>query len=155
MAILIQPARPEQLPGLAQLLTQNQLPVEDLPAGLPNFWLALDGEKLVGSVGFETYDTVALLRSLCVDAAYRNRALARQLYDRALDEAKKQGIQALYLLTTTADGYFLRLGFVPVERSAVPDAIMKTSQFSSLCPSSATVMKKPTNLETNTSTLHG
>ena len=141
MAIIIQPARPENLPELVQLLTQNQLPVEDLPVGLPNFWLAFDGEKLVGSIGVDVYENVGLLRSLCVDATYRNRAVARQLCDRAFDEAKRQAISTLYLLTTTADQYFQRLGFAPVDRSTVPDAITKTSQFSSLCPSSATVMK--------------
>ncbi|WP_020601335.1 arsenic resistance N-acetyltransferase ArsN2 [Spirosoma spitsbergense] len=142
MAITIQPARPEQLPELVQLLTKNQLPVEDLPVDLPNFWLALDGEKLVGSVGFEIYNTVGLLRSLSVDETYRNQAIARQLCDRAFDEAKKQAVSTVYLITTTADRYFQRLGFSLVDRSTVPDAIMKTSQFSSLCPSSATVMKQ-------------
>jgi amino-acid N-acetyltransferase len=142
MAITIQPARPEQLPELVQLLTKNQLPVEDLPVDLPNFWLALDGEKPVGSVGLEIYNTVGLLRSLSVDETYRNQAIARQLCDRAFDEAKKRAVSTVFLITTTADRYFQRLGFSLVDRSTVPDAIMKTSQFSSLCPSSATVMKQ-------------
>lgn len=142
MEINIQPARPEQLPELVQLLTQNHLPVDDLPAGLPNFWLALDGKKLVGSVGFEVCENVGLLRSLSVDADYRNQAIARQLCDRAFAEAKQQAVGELYLITTTADQYFQRLGFAPVERATVPDSITKTSQFSSLCPSSAVVMKQ-------------
>ena len=142
MAITIQPARPEQLPDLVQLLTKNQLPAEDLPAGLPNFWLALEEGKVVGSVGFEAHDTVALLRSLSVEETHRNQAVARQLCDRAFDEAKKQAIKSVYLITTTADRYFQRLGFTVVDRSTVPDAITKTSQFSSLCPASATVMKQ-------------
>jgi amino-acid N-acetyltransferase len=142
MAITIQPARPEQLPELVQLLTKHQLPVEDLPVDLPNFWLALDGEKPVGSVGLEIYNTVGLLRSLSVDETYRNQAIARQLCDRAFDEAKKRAVSTVFLITTTADRYFQRLGFSLVDRSTVPDAIMKTSQFSSLCPSSATVMKQ-------------
>lgn len=48
----------------------------------------------------------------------------------------------LYLITTTADGYFKRLDFGRVERSNVPDAIARTRQFSDLCPASSVVMKK-------------
>ena len=142
MAIQIQYAQPDQLTALAQLLTQNHLLANDLPDGLPNFWLAFDDDKLIGSVGIEGFGNVGLLRSVCVDADYRNQAIARQLYNIALQETRRQGVQDLYLLTTTADRYFDRLGFVRVPRTSVPESIQKTSQFSSLCPSSAVVMKQ-------------
>ena len=83
---------------------------------------------------------------LSVAATHRNQAVARQLCDRAFDEAEKQAIKSVYLITTTADRYFQRLGFTVVDRSTVPDAITKTSQFSSLCPASATVMKQNQSL---------
>lgn len=140
--LTIQAAQPAQLPALVDLLTRNALLSEDLPTDLANFWLAYDGLKLIGSIGFEAYGSAALLRSVCVDAVYRNQALARQLYDVAFQEARQQGITDLYLITTTADQYFQRLGFEPVERSTVRAAILQTAQFSSLCPSSAIVMKQ-------------
>ncbi|GAB2595376.1 arsenic resistance N-acetyltransferase ArsN2 [Spirosoma areae] len=142
MAIQIQSARPDQLTMLAQLLIRNQLSGDDLPNGLPNFWLALKGDRIIGSVGIEVYGNVGLLRSVCVDADVRNQDIARQLCDVARQEAHRQGIHELYLLTTTADRYFERLGFERISRTTVPDTLQQTSQFSSLCPSSAIVMKK-------------
>lgn len=142
MAIQIRPAHPNQFAALAALLTHNDLSGNDLPVELANFWLALDGDKLIGSVGIEAYGNAGLLRSVCVDAAYRNQGIARQLFEVARQEARRQAIRDLYLLTTTADQYFDQLGFVRVERITVPDAIQQTEQFSSLCPSSAIVMKQ-------------
>lgn len=141
MAIQIQAAYPDQLTALAQLLTQNHLSADDLPDGLPNFWLALDGDRLIGSVGIEAYGYLGLLRSVCVDDNYRHQGIAQLLCDLSFQEAHRQGIQDLYLLTTTADQYFNRLGFARVERTSIPDIIQKTRQFSDLCPSSAIVMK--------------
>ncbi len=56
--------------------------------------------------------------------------------------AQQKGIQALYLITTTAAPFFEKRGFAKVDRSAVPVAIQRTTQFSALCPSSATVMHR-------------
>ena len=56
--------------------------------------------------------------------------------------AEQAGLEAVYLLTTTAAGYFPKLGFVPVERAAVPEEIRASGEFSSVCPSSAVVMHR-------------
>jgi len=49
----------------------------------------------------------------------------------------------MYLLTTTAEAFFELLGFRRIERHAAPPEIQRSAEFSSLCPSSATVMAKP------------
>ena len=142
MDIQIQVAQAEHLPALVALLTRNQLLGDDLPADLANFWLAFDGDQLIGSVGVDVYGNVGLLRSVSVDARYRNQSIARQLCEIAFRETRQRGITELYLITTTADRYFKGLDFVPVARNTVPEAILQTAQFSSLCPSSAVVMKQ-------------
>jgi N-acetylglutamate synthase-like GNAT family acetyltransferase len=43
-------------------------------------------------------------------------------------------------MTNTAAGYFPKLGFAPVERAEVPEAVRGSLQFASVCPSSAAVM---------------
>lgn len=52
------------------------------------------------------------------------------------------GVETLYLLTTTAAGFFADRGYERVDRSVVPAPVRGTTQFSTLCPESATVMRK-------------
>jgi amino-acid N-acetyltransferase len=48
--------------------------------------------------------------------------------------------ERLFLLTTTAAPFFARRGFAPVKRSTAPEAMTKSPQFASLCPSTAACM---------------
>jgi amino-acid N-acetyltransferase len=48
----------------------------------------------------------------------------------------------LYLITTTAKDFFNRQGYCIIQREKSPEAIKETAEFSSLCPSTAVVMKK-------------
>jgi amino-acid N-acetyltransferase len=50
--------------------------------------------------------------------------------------------EALYLLTTTAEGYFPKLGFERISRGDVPASIQASVEFTSACPASAIVMCK-------------
>jgi SAM-dependent methyltransferase len=52
-----------------------------------------------------------------------------------------EGLQDLYLLTTTAADYFRRFGFEVIERAEVPAAVQQSCEFASICPSTATVMR--------------
>ena len=56
--------------------------------------------------------------------------------------AAEQGVETLYLLTTTAAQFFARRGYEAVPRSEAPAAIAATAQFSELCPASSTFMRK-------------
>ena len=49
---------------------------------------------------------------------------------------------SIYLLTTTAERYFPKFGFEPVARADVPATVQTSIEFTSACPSSATVMRK-------------
>ena len=51
-------------------------------------------------------------------------------------------ISALYLLTTTAAGFFPKFGFERIDRCDVPRSVQMSVEFTSACPSSATVMRK-------------
>ena len=59
---------------------------------------------------------------------------------RVVCEAESRGIDALYLLTMTAEDYFPRFGFVAVARDAVPAEIANTLEFTSACPAAAVAM---------------
>jgi len=68
-------------------------------------------------------------------------AALREVRD-ALADAGARGVRDAYLLTTTADRWFRRLGFVPVERSALPAALAGSEELKGACPASAVAMHR-------------
>ncbi|HXI21293.1 MAG TPA: hypothetical protein VNH46_09420, partial [Gemmatimonadales bacterium] len=56
--------------------------------------------------------------------------------------ARARGIVDLYLLTSTAEPFFGRRGYRVADRGAAPEAIRRTAEFASLCPSSCAFMHK-------------
>lgn len=125
------------------LLLSAGLPVSDLRENpsLELVGLRADG-RLVGVVGIERYGNVALLRSLAVDAARRDSGYGHALVGHAERWALERGVRTCYLLTTTAGGFFARLGYKVTSRAEAPAAIAATSQFSGVCPASSTFMRK-------------
>jgi amino-acid N-acetyltransferase len=135
-AFVIARVEATRLPDVVALLQAANLPTSDLSVERMAFFGAFDGDRLVGTIGLERVEDVGLLRSMAVEADRRGSGIARMLYERLLAEARRAGIADLYCLTTTADGYFTRLGFVLVPRSEAPTSIQGTAEFSTLCPAS-------------------
>lgn len=125
------------------LLSRSGLPVSDL-RGQPQihlFGARIDG-SLVGIVAVEACGTVGLLRSLAVSPALRKQGCGLALVRRAEQWAIQYGIGTLYLLTTTAADFFAQLGYQAIARAEAPMEIARTTQFSGLCPSSSSFMRK-------------
>ena len=139
----IRPATADDLAGVEALLTASSLPTDGVAAALGSFLVAEHDGAIVGVVGVEQCCGYGLLRSTAVDTAWRSRGLGRQLVERAIAGAESQGLQALYLLTTTAERYFPSFGFAVTTREAVPQAVRDTVEFASACPASAVVMVRP------------
>ena len=135
-------AIPEDFGAVIKLLQGVDLPTSDLSASLSHFFVVeVDGE-IVATAGLEIYDHFGLLRSVAVDTNHRNRSFATLLVNKILAYAADQQLSAMYLITTTAEHYFAKKGFQTVNRENVPAPIKSTSEFSTLCPSTATVMAK-------------
>ncbi len=95
-----------------------------------------------GVVGLEILGSVALLRSLAVAEETRGLGCGKALVAEAENYAKDKGARELYLLTTTAESFFARLGYSRVERKTAPDQIKHMNEFSALCPDRAAFMVK-------------
>ncbi len=131
------------LPAVRALLAAAGLPVADLTAApLADFWGCREGTHLIGAIGLEAYRTVALLRSLAVAPAWRGRGLGAALLAHAERAARRRGIAALYLLTTTAEAFFTRRGYVRLPREAAPPVLRQTAEFAALCPASAVCLTR-------------
>jgi amino-acid N-acetyltransferase len=129
--------------AVKQLLSESGLPIEDITAQyLQDFFGCGSGLELDGLVGLELYGEVALLRSLAVASSRRGTGVGSRLVAHAERHARDQGVQSLYLLTTTAEAFFTRRGYARVPREKAPAAIKGTKEFSGICPESSAFMVK-------------
>lgn len=127
---------------ITSLLQSQNLPFEDLPIVLEDFFAVLDAQRLTGLIGMERYGHYGLLRSMVVHPDYRNKHIAETLVAQLEQEAGATGITEMYLLTETADKYFSKKGYDIITRDEVPAVLKQSSEFSHVCPASAIVMKK-------------
>lgn len=142
----LRPATLDDLPAIERLLIESGLPTEGVAEAIGGFVVAEqpgDPRGIVGVVGLEACgDQYALLRSTAVAPEWRGSGLGRELVERAIAMAQAAGLDALYLLTTTAERYFPAFGFEETAREAVPDAVRTSGEFRATCPASATVMSR-------------
>src|SRR5213594_595508 len=124
------------------LLTEHNLPLDGLREHLATALVARQDGHVVGSAALEIYPDGALLRSVAVAPALQRRHLGRALTEAAIRLAQERQAPAIYLLTTTADQYFPRFGFERITRADVPATVQTSIEFTTACPSSATVMRK-------------
>lgn len=144
LATVIREASPDELDAVQGLLQSSGLPDLD-PAVCDVILIGVTDGTVSGCAALERYGDDALLRSVAVADAMRGNGLGRLLTQSALDHAQRTGMRAVYLLTTTADGFFPRFGFLPVEREEVPAEVRASHEFSSACPASARVFFRPVN----------
>lgn len=130
-------------PEVETLLSEARLAASDLSSlsDLHLFGMRTDRE-LIGVVAVEAYGAVGLLRSLAVAEQHRGAGHGRALVAHAEAWAVHTGLKALYLLTETAAQFFSAMGYRPAARSEAPPVIAATSQFTTLCSASATLMRK-------------
>jgi amino-acid N-acetyltransferase len=128
--------------AIRELLRTSKLPYEDVHAHIGSFLIARSSGQFVGCVGLERAGRTALLRSLAVDAAFRGQGIGNTLCARVMEDARKDGLTDLYLLTTSEEYFFAKLGFVKQSRESAPPEIQATAQFTELCPASAILMKR-------------
>lgn len=145
----IRAATPKDLAAVRQLLTESGLPVDGVDGHISDFLVAEDDSVISGVIGIERYDAVGLLRSAAVSARLRGNGLGGRLVATLLERAASQGVEDLYLLTTTASEYFPRFGFHQVPRAAAPKQLEASREFQGACPETAILMKHTVTGEAN------
>ncbi len=141
--MMIEAPLPEDEPRVRQLLTLCDLPEADItPEHLRHFFVLRDKGKIIGTVGVQILGRFGLLRSLAVEPGYRGRGSASRLAEKAEQYAASLNVQRLYLLTMTAEGFFLKRNYQKVQRNSAPLPLQETSEFKNVCPVSAACMAK-------------
>jgi amino-acid N-acetyltransferase len=134
-------AEPTDERQIRTLLFNSSLPFQDIQEHISHFITARNEDELIGCIGLEVHGKYGLLRSLAVVENYRGNGIGEILCKRLLEYAQQRSVQEVYLLTTTAADFFRKRGFSNVDRSDAPGEIKATLEFTSLCPSSSTLMK--------------
>jgi len=138
------PAETGDLEAVRALLVASALPLDGLSDQFPGGYVVArrtEGD-LVGVAGVEVFADAGLLRSVAVAASVRGTGLGRALVEDRMAWASLRGLGTLYLLTSTAADFFSRLGFERVTRDSAPEAMRASVEFASVCPSTATVMRR-------------
>ena len=137
------PASAQDDSGIKALLGACELPSDDINSShMGNFFILQDSGQTVGSVGLEICGEFGLVRSLGLLESWRGRGLGIQLVEHIEGYARSQKIRSIYLLTTSADRFFARLGYQTIPRENAPESVQKTTEFQSICPASAVCMFK-------------
>ena len=96
--------------------------------GRSNFWLATEGEQLVGTIGFlDLGSGQGLLRKMFVRSQFRGAEAAQLLFDRLLAWSRSHGFEELYLGTNSkfhaAHRFYLKHNFELVQTEDLPDTV--------------------------------
>src|SRR3954452_5210714 len=139
--IAISGATATDLPVIRQLLAANKLPVSGIDDHWKTFIVARDGEAVVGCGGAEAYKVAALIRSVAVADSHRGRGIGRRIVRQLVDRLASRGIREFYLLTTTAQPYFAKRGFKPIDRDEIHPQLLVSTELQGACPDTAVCMR--------------
>ena len=143
LAITLSGVRSGEAPEVIALIKACGLITDDITDEmLRNFLVARKGDQIVGVIGLEIVGTDALLRSLAVSEQFRNQGVARMLMEAIQRYALSQRLGMLFLLTLTAETFFIERGFEPTPRDHTPAGIRGTQEFKRLCPDTAVCLRK-------------
>lgn len=136
-----------QLPGtdlsrIAAVLLDSGLTPDGLDADHVLVFAAVQNEMVVGCAALEVLGEIGLVRSIAVSSGLRRRGTGSALLRTVEEEAMRSGLRKLYLLTETAQSFFAARNYRAVVRDGLPDALVRTEQFASICPASAVVMTR-------------
>jgi amino-acid N-acetyltransferase len=129
-------------PAVLRLLAESGLPADGLLEHLDSAVVARVDRRVVACAALEIYPDGALLRSVAVEPSHRGGGVGHHIVRAALDLARQRGTTSVYLLTTTAEGFFPRFGFRRILRADVPPGVQTSVEFRSACPASAAVLMK-------------
>lgn len=88
-----------------------------------NFWMAVDGEKVVGTIALKNMGKDrGYLERMYLAKEYRGTGIAQEMLEKLIEHAKRQGLHEIYLGTSSrpelerAVGFYKKMGFKQIEK---------------------------------------
>lgn len=129
------------LSTINSLLNHYNLITQDIDLNKQYFLGFKQHQHCIAIGALEYYRPYALIRSVAVSPKEQHKGYAKHICQTLFHHALSEKIIELYLLTETAEEFFSKQGFESIDRNTAPQIIKSTSQFSTLCPDDASVMK--------------
>ena len=134
----VRPATKADLLGIKELLSDAGLPVSGVDEIIEHFLVVTESENLIGAGAIEPHGKDGLVRSVVVAPGMQGRGVGITIVEALLGQATGD----LYLLTETAESFFIRFGFSNLSRNDAPPELRASEEFRSLCPESASFMRR-------------
>ncbi|WP_456470901.1 N-acetyltransferase [Caminibacter sp.] len=94
---------------------------DEIATNIRSYQLIYDGKKPVGVGALHIYSPfLGEIRSLAVDKHYQGKGLGKMLVQNLLKEARELDLKEVLVLTYQKE-FFEKLGFIEIEKEAVPD----------------------------------
>ncbi|MCE5315361.1 MAG: N-acetyltransferase [Armatimonadota bacterium] len=127
---MIRKAKISDVPTLQGLINHFANNDEMLPRSLNaiyedirDFLIIEEDGRILGCCALHiTWEDLAEVRSLAVDPSVQGKGYGRMLVQACLDDAKDMGVPKVFALTYVP-GFFEKMGFSPVDKSALPHKI--------------------------------
>jgi amino-acid N-acetyltransferase len=99
--------------------------LESTVESIREFLVARRDGRVAGCVALPvSWKDLGELRSLAVRPGFEGRGVGRELVDAALDDARRLGLQRVFVLTYVTD-FFERFGFRVVDKQALPTKVWR------------------------------
>lgn len=140
----MQRAKKSDIPEIIELLAENDLPIADLTNDI-EFYIEKENGSISAVGGIEPAGNNVILRSVAVAESFKGKGLGSKMTRFLLEKAKTNENNDVFLLTTTTEKYFPKFGFKEIDRESAPEDIKNSSEFTTVCPDTAVLMKLELN----------
>lgn len=94
---------------------------DEIATNIRSYFLALDGEALVGFVALHIHSPLlAEVRSMIIATDYRGQNIGTTLVENACEEGRRLGLKEVLALTYQQH-FFERLGFIEIPKETIPE----------------------------------
>ena len=133
--ILLRSMMETDLPTVKRLLTEVALSCDHVQAGQQHYFVLEHPQQqlILGAIGLEIYNRDGLLRTFVVERELWNEELGTRCMKILFQYAREKGLQCLYLVALAVAPFFTSLGFVPIDRDALPAALLQAEPIQN-CP---------------------
>lgn len=128
--------------SIKKLLQSVGLPDSDLETSPVHFFGIRKKNEIIATGALEIYGKNAVLRSVAIKQNFQKSGFGKQIVKFLEKKAAEQGVEKLFLLTTTSESFFVKLNFQSIKREMCPDEIKSNAQFKDICPSTASCLFK-------------
>lgn len=123
----IRPAGADDADGIERLLRETGLYASE-DGSRSGAMLAVDGSGVIATASCDVQGDDGYLRSVAVAEPARGFGIGALVAAAAARDAAGRGARGLFLLTESAQGFFARLGFEPLDREALPRWVRERSE---------------------------